>query len=114
MRGPWNVAESALRQAIRRGSKVGFAAIKPNYFSSCVMSPALTANSGSHSSRWTSIIGILPNPADKLFEVPRMLGRVTTQELLEEVSKCDIVCANCHRDRTYRWHAARRIEIARE
>ena len=54
------------------------------------------------------------DPADKLFEVPRMLGRVTTQELLEEVSKCDIVCANCHRDRTYRWHAARRIEIARE
>ena len=102
------------RQAIRRGSKVGFAAIKPYYFSSCAMSPAPTANSGFHSSRWTSIIGILPNPADKLFEVPRMLGRVTTQELLEEVSKCDIVCANCHRDRTYRWHAARRIEIARE
>jgi len=60
MRGRWNVAESASRQAIRRGSKVGFAAIKPHYFSSCVMSPAPTATSGFHSSRWTSIIGILP------------------------------------------------------
>jgi len=54
------------------------------------------------------------DPADKLFEVPRMLGRVTTRELLEEASKCDIVCANCHRDRTYRWHAAGRIGLARE
>jgi L-lysine 2,3-aminomutase len=54
------------------------------------------------------------DPADKSFEVPRMLGRVTTQVLLEEVSKCDIVCANCHRDRTYRWHAADRIDVARE
>ena len=38
---------------------------------------------------------------DKAFEVPRMLGRVDTEKLLEEASKCDIVCANCHRKRTY-------------
>jgi hypothetical protein len=41
------------------------------------------------------------DPVDKTFEVPRMLGRVDTKKLLEEASKCDIVCANCHRKRTY-------------
>jgi hypothetical protein len=30
-----------------------------------------------------------------------MLGRVDTETLLQEASKCDIVCANCHRKRTY-------------
>ena len=42
----------------------------------------------------------------KSFEVTRMLGRLATERLLEEVAKCDIVCANCHRDRTYRRRAA--------
>jgi hypothetical protein len=46
------------------------------------------------------------DPTDKGFEVPRMLGRVTTVELLEEAGKCDIVCANCHRERTYRRRTA--------
>jgi hypothetical protein len=41
------------------------------------------------------------NPLDKAFEVTRMLGRVDTEKLLAEVSMCDIVCANCHRKRTY-------------
>ena len=44
--------------------------------------------------------------AQKSFEVTRMLGRLATERLLEEVAKCDIVCANCHRDRTYRRRAA--------
>lgn len=33
--------------------------------------------------------------------VTRMIGRVRTEVLLNEVAKCDIVCANCHRERTY-------------
>ena len=45
-------------------------------------------------------------PVEKEFEVTRMLGRVDTEELLEEASKCDIVCANCHRERTYRRRSA--------
>jgi hypothetical protein len=40
-------------------------------------------------------------PIEKSAEVPRLLGRVTTERLLEEIEKCDIVCANCHRMRTY-------------
>lgn len=32
--------------------------------------------------------------------VTQMAGRVSLRRLLEEVGKCDIVCANCHRMRT--------------
>ncbi|MFN8518089.1 MAG: hypothetical protein U0667_01580 [Chloroflexota bacterium] len=34
--------------------------------------------------------------------VSRMIGRAGTDTILVEVAKCDIVCANCHRDRTFR------------
>jgi hypothetical protein len=33
--------------------------------------------------------------------VTRMIGRAGTQRILEEVAKCDTVCANCHRLRTF-------------
>jgi hypothetical protein len=29
-------------------------------------------------------------------------GEITEQMLLDEIAKCDVVCANCHHDRTYR------------
>jgi hypothetical protein len=31
-----------------------------------------------------------------------MIGRAGTRRILDEVAKCDIVCANCHRSRTHR------------
>lgn len=34
--------------------------------------------------------------------VSRMIGRAGASTILAEVAKCDIVCANCHRERTYR------------
>ena len=42
------------------------------------------------------------DPTSKSAVVTRMVGRVGTRRLLEEIAKCDIVCTNCHRDRTYR------------
>jgi hypothetical protein len=33
--------------------------------------------------------------------VMRMIGRAGWKRILDEVEKCDIVCANCHRHRTY-------------
>ncbi len=47
------------------------------------------------------------DPTKKSFELTRMLGRLATERLLEEATKCDIVCANCHRARTYLRRIAR-------
>jgi hypothetical protein len=41
-------------------------------------------------------------PREKRYTVSRMVGRAGTKRIMAEVAKCDIVCANCHRDRTYR------------
>ena len=40
-------------------------------------------------------------PSTKKYTVSRMLLRATTEEILIEAAKCDVVCANCHRMRTY-------------
>lgn len=41
------------------------------------------------------------DPATKRRLVPYMAGRYRFAALLVEIAKCDIVCANCHRERTY-------------
>jgi hypothetical protein len=41
-------------------------------------------------------------PEQKRYTVSRMIGRTGTATIMAEVAKCDIVCANCHRDRTFR------------
>jgi hypothetical protein len=41
------------------------------------------------------------DPASKRSAVTRMVGRTGMPRILEEVAKCDIVCANCHRLRTF-------------
>jgi formate-dependent nitrite reductase cytochrome c552 subunit len=41
------------------------------------------------------------DPRTKRSAVTRMVGRAGVPRILEEVSKCDIVCANCHRLRTF-------------
>ena len=40
------------------------------------------------------------DPSLKRYTVTRMVGRTSTEVILAEVAKCDIVCANCHRLRT--------------
>jgi hypothetical protein len=42
------------------------------------------------------------NPETKRSGVTRMVGRAGLASILREVDGCDIVCANCHRDRTRR------------
>jgi formate-dependent nitrite reductase cytochrome c552 subunit len=40
--------------------------------------------------------------SEKKYTVTRMIGRAGRAKILEEAAKCDIVCANCHRERTFR------------
>ena len=41
------------------------------------------------------------DPSDKRYTVSRMVGRAGVGLIMAEVAKCDIVCANCHRARTF-------------
>lgn len=52
------------------------------------------------------------DPATKLQAVTRMIGRAGIGRILAEVAKCDIVCANCHRLRTFERRLA--SHLARE
>lgn len=38
----------------------------------------------------------------KRYVVSRMPGRAGLETILAEVAKCDVVCSNCHRERTHR------------
>jgi hypothetical protein len=46
------------------------------------------------------------DPGSKRSAVMRMIGRAGTARMLDEVAACDIVCANCHRLRTFRRRSA--------
>lgn len=39
--------------------------------------------------------------ADKVDNVSAMAGRASWKRMMEEIDKCDVVCANCHRRRTW-------------
>ena len=41
------------------------------------------------------------DPASKVVAVSRMIGHASVARILAEVDKCDIVCSNCHRRRTF-------------
>lgn len=45
--------------------------------------------------------------SQKLCEVAVLIGSTTWKNVLKEIKKCDVLCANCHRVRTakqFRWH----------
>lgn len=41
------------------------------------------------------------NPEEKSFSIATHNGSKSLKTLLDEIAKCEIVCANCHRERTY-------------
>lgn len=41
------------------------------------------------------------NPFEKYLPIARLLNGAKMAKLMEEVEKCDLVCANCHRIRTW-------------
>jgi len=54
------------------------------------------------------------DPTTKTGLVTQMVGRAGRDKILAEVAKCDVVCSNCHRMRTYARREASRIEGTRE
>jgi hypothetical protein len=50
---------------------------------------------------------------EKVDIVSRLRGYVSMERLLEEIAKCEVVCANCHRVRTTRRVRARRASARR-
>jgi len=42
------------------------------------------------------------DPSTKMENISTMVGRFGYDRLMEEVAKCDVVCANCHRIHTFK------------
>lgn len=41
------------------------------------------------------------DPKQKLFKIARDAWKYSVEKIKEEISKCDVVCANCHAERTH-------------
>lgn len=41
------------------------------------------------------------DPLQKLFNIGSLSRMTSVAKLLAEIAKCDVVCANCHRERTH-------------
>jgi hypothetical protein len=41
------------------------------------------------------------NPQDKVDVIARLITNGSWEKFLAEIDKCDIVCSNCHRERTH-------------
>jgi hypothetical protein len=52
------------------------------------------------------------NPETKSFDVSQALPFRSWQSILEEIAKCEVVCANCHRRRTARRRGALRLLLS--
>ena len=54
-----------------------------------------------------------PDPTKKKFNISYWVTRRRIPELLEEISKCDLLCCTCHRIRTYAQRKAGLIKTGR-
>jgi hypothetical protein len=49
---------------------------------------------------------------EKLFDIGREIHNRGWQSILDEIEKCEVVCANCHRRRTARRRGALRLLLS--
>lgn len=50
------------------------------------------------------------NPLEKKYTIADLLNRMRSMHLIvEEIAKCDVVCANCHAERTHKQRLNREI-----
>jgi hypothetical protein len=54
------------------------------------------------------------DPSVKVERVNQLVGKVSLDKVLAEIAKCDLVCANCHRLRTWQRAPARKTRRRRE
>jgi hypothetical protein len=52
--------------------------------------------------------------SDKSFAIGTKLVQFAWQTILDEIEKCEVVCANCHRRRTARRRGAVRVLLSQE
>jgi glucan phosphorylase len=51
---------------------------------------------------------------DKRYQISRMLGNHSWENILKEIEKCDVRCANCHRRRTSKQFNWKMLEILKD
>lgn len=51
--------------------------------------------------------------AEKRFNISHAGSITSTQALEEEIAKCDVVCANCHRHRTFMRNVGKKRSVSR-
>lgn len=56
--------------------------------------------------RWWVLDFHHKNPEEKDSEVSSLIRKGNKSKILEEISKCKVLCANCHRDLHYQENAA--------
>lgn len=47
---------------------------------------------------------------EKVDQLSNMVSHYPMADIIEEISKCEVVCANCHAERTYRRQVAKKEE----
>src|SRR5947207_2220116 len=88
--------KSSVFESVRRQSS--------NFFATSDVGRARTADKAFHPGSWILITAI---PKTKSFALAAGHALLKSRQvLLAEVANCDIVCANCHRDRSYRRRTA--------
>jgi hypothetical protein len=52
------------------------------------------------------------DPSDKEDSMARLISAVSTKRAVEEAKKCDLLCANCHAEKTYQYATEAQMEVA--